>query len=329
MFDSFLGQIQANEILSRTLKKGKISHAYLFQGPSGVGKKKAAYALARRLNCYDVRDDGRSCNKCASCKKMAAGVHPDFISILPDGTAIKIDQIRKLKKTLSYPPFESGYRLIFIPDIHLTLQRREVANSLLKTLEEPPPSTVFILTTDESSELLPTIVSRCQVVPFHHLSQIDIKKNLESQGIETTLAQKAAAASAGSLGVAEELCRNKHLELVEELIRNIASLKPTEPGVVEIIFRTAEKMVNLKDELGSLLDLLKLWYGDCLKAHTLSDASFFIWKDLQQNTATAKQRWNLSELSDKVALINQAQRQIKANCNKGFVCEILFWNLIQ
>jgi len=329
MSDSFWGQIQANEILSRALKKGTVSHAYLFLGPTGVGKKKAAYAFATRLNCKEIQDDGSSCSHCASCKKMAAGGHPDFITIEAEGASIKIDQIRKLKKTLSYPPFESGYRLVFIPDIHVTLQRREVVNSLLKTLEEPPPSTVFILTTDEGSDLLPTIVSRCQVVPFHHLSQNNVKEYLVSQGVDKTLAQKAAAASGGSLGLAEQLCSSHHLELVEELVRNISLLKPAESEAVEIIFRTAEKMAKLKDELGSFLELLKLWYVDCLKAHVLSLNGLFIWPDLQQNTFSAKQRWNLSELSDKVALINQAQKQIKANCNKSFVCEILFWNLIQ
>nr|MBF0221746.1 hypothetical protein [Desulfobulbaceae bacterium] len=220
-------------------------------------------------------------------------------------------------------------RIVLIADIHVTMSRREVVNSLLKTLEEPPESTVFVLTTDESSDLLPTIVSRCQVVPFYSLTQADIEKSLEVQGIEKGLASKAAVAAAGCLGRAEELCRNEHLALVEELIRKISSLKATDPGAVEIIFRTAEKMAMLKEELTDFLELLKLWYGDCLKAHSLSDDIFFVWRELYQNTCQAKDRWNLSDLSDKVAHITMAQKQIKANCNKSFVCEILFWHLIQ
>lgn len=327
MFDLFVGQTQAKEILSRSITNGRMSHAYLFQGPSGVGKRRFAQLFAQRINC--IVTEGESCQSCPSCKKMAAGVHPDFIAIEPDGAAIKISQIRELKKTLSYPPFESGYRIVFIADIHITMHRREVVNSLLKTLEEPPDSTIFVLTTDESSDLLPTIISRCQVVPFYSLTQNDIQISLQGQGVESAVAKKAAAAAAGSLGRAEALCQNGHLELVEELIRAISSLKATEPGAVEIIFRTAEKMAKLKDELSDFLELLKLWYGDCLKAHSLSDDIFFVWHELHQNRCQAKDRWNLSDLSDKVAHINKAQQQIKANCNKSFVCEILFWNLIQ
>ncbi len=95
------------------------------------------------------------------------------------------------------------------------------------------------------------------------------------------------------------------------------------------MFRIADKMGKLKGELGGCLELLKLWYGDCIKAHTLSDDHFFVWTEQRQNTDGAKQRWNLSELSAKVGFIETAQRQIKANCTKNFVCEVLFWNLLK
>ena len=91
------------------------------------------------------------------------------MEIEPQGTAVKIDQIRQLKKTLTYPPFEARFRVVLIKDIHLTMRRKEVTNSLLKTLEEPPAGNVFILTGDEAGDILPTILSRCQVVPFYSL----------------------------------------------------------------------------------------------------------------------------------------------------------------
>lgn len=328
MIDAFYGQTQAREMLSRSLLQDRVSHAYLFQGPSGVGKKKAAYAFAARLNC-SAPVDVTICGQCSSCRKMAAGTHPDFITIEPDGAVIKIDQIRELKKKLTYPPFEAGYRVIYIADINVTMPRREVANSLLKTLEEPPASTVFILTSDDAADLLPTIISRCQVIPFYPLSDDAIKRQLCSQGVEISLAEKIAAISAGSTGMAEALCENGQLEMVEKLTETIVTLRANEPRTVEIIFTTAESMTKLKDGLIGVLELLKIWYGDCFKAHAMNQSDYYSLKHLQQNTDTAKQRWNLSALSDKVASIETALKQLKANCNKAFVCEVLLWNLIE
>ena len=167
-FRDIIGQEKAKQILRLAFARQKTCHAYLFQGPVGVGKKMAARAFAAFLNCRQQdRDD--SCGQCPACRKMASGNHPDFLSIEPDGAQIKIDQIRELKKILSYSLVEDGYRVVVLADIHQTMTRKEVANSLLKTLEEPPVQTVFVLTAVEAAGILPTIVSRCQVIPFFPL----------------------------------------------------------------------------------------------------------------------------------------------------------------
>ncbi len=165
-FDEIYGQNQIIQALRSSLRSGKAAHAFLFFGPPGIGKKKLAVALASALNCSQMADD--FCSQCDSCKKIAAGKHPDINLIVPEGKSVKIEQIRQLKKRASLKPHEALYQ-VFILDL-TGIITPEAANSLLKVLEEPPPGTVFILLSENPGSLPPTIVSRCQLF---HLQRLD------------------------------------------------------------------------------------------------------------------------------------------------------------
>ena len=162
-FSEIIGQPKAVKLLNRSLTSGRLAHAYLFTGPDGVGKNTTARSMAGLLLC-DNTSGTDPCGFCPGCQKFASGNHPDFLHIKPQGAVIKIDQVRELKKALSFSPFEAEYRVTILEDVHT--MRREAANSLLKLLEEPPPDNILLLTADESEQLLTTIVSRCQVIPF-------------------------------------------------------------------------------------------------------------------------------------------------------------------
>ncbi len=173
------GQPKAIKLLNRSLASQRLAHAYLFTGPDGVGKYTTARSMAAILLCPDV-SDLKPCGICPGCQKFSSGNHPDFLHISPMGTAIKIDQIRELKKALSFSPLEAEYRVTILEDVHT--MRREAGNSLLKLLEEPPPDNILLLTADESVQLLTTIVSRCQVIPFYPLPPgADSRNTHESQ----------------------------------------------------------------------------------------------------------------------------------------------------
>jgi DNA polymerase III subunit delta' len=163
VFSPILGQAKALTLLSRAVKSGRLAHAYLFAGPDGVGKTTVALDLAAILLCRDPLAE-RPCGICPGCLKFHSSNHPDFLRIRPDGAAIKIDQIRQLKKALNFAPFESRLRIVLLEEVHT--MRREAANSLLKVLEEPPADNLLILVGNAAGSLLDTIVSRCQVIPF-------------------------------------------------------------------------------------------------------------------------------------------------------------------
>ena len=165
-FSEILGQKTAKRFLKQVMASGKIPHAYLFTGIPGIGKTTTAMAFAMALNCREPVDF-EGCGQCPSCRQFKGKNFPDFISILPEGQNIRIDQIKELNRKLGFAPVSGGYRVCVIHQADA--MNDESANSFLKTLEEPPPGNILILRVTESLDLLPTIVSRCQQVPFQPL----------------------------------------------------------------------------------------------------------------------------------------------------------------
>ena len=324
-FAGIIGQPKAKELLYRAMAGAKMSHAYLFRGPAGVGKKTMAHAFAATINCLAPLDHG-ACGSCSSCHKFRSGNHPDFQLIAPEGASIKIQQIRELKKSLAFPPYEARFRVVLLADAHT--MRRETANSLLKTLEEPPANTVLILTADEASGVLPTIVSRCQVLPFFALPREEVTAALLAEGgLTPEEAATLAAIAEGSLGRARLLGQKKLLDVRAAIINTLLHLPPEGPETVETVFDLAEQAAKLKEDLDELLDLLRAWYRDLLLVAAGVPAQVLN-QDLAPTWPLARQRWNLSQLFDRLQHLAQAKRELSRNCNRTLVCEVLFFGLL-
>ncbi len=189
-FKRVLGQEQPKKILQNALQNNSVSHAYLFYGQESVGKKLTAIEFAKALNC-ETSGPKDSCDACASCRKIEQRIHPDFFLLEPVKSsptgreaAIKIELIRDLQKKLAYLPYEGKTKVAIIDGAEA--MNPQAANTLLKTLEEPPSATVLILITSNPFQLLPTLVSRCQGVKFHPLSPPEIKQILQQKMTEET-----------------------------------------------------------------------------------------------------------------------------------------------
>ncbi|MDH3454444.1 MAG: DNA polymerase III subunit delta', partial [Desulfuromonadales bacterium] len=292
----------------------------------GVGKREAAIAFAAQLNCT-APENGNACHQCASCRKFFSNNHPDFIHIEPDGTAIKISQIRELKKKLTFPPFEANHRVVLLAEIHT--MRREAANSMLKTLEEPPEDTIIILTGDEAGGILPTILSRCQIIPFFSLPLDQVAKTLQEETeISPAEATSLAAAAEGSIGRARRLHKSGLLEQRQEIVATLLKYSATAPEAVEPILSLAEKSGALKEKLPELFDLLRLWLRDLVVAKVGGSNSLITSHDLHLHLADAQKRWTLAELGERINHLNQAEKQLSRNCNRALVCEVLFFALL-
>jgi len=325
-FAALLGQEKAKSLLRRAKSGNRLGHAYLFKGPAGVGKKTAAAAFAGFLNCQRPNAED-ACGACPSCLKIASGNHPDFVTIAAEGSTIKINQIRDLKKVLSYPPFESPRRVVLLADIQL--MGREAANSLLKTLEEPPAHTLLVLTADEAGEILPTILSRCQTIPFRPLAEEQVVAILRQCKPELALetAKTAAALSEGSPGRAANLLKQTLFAFRTTFLENLIRLSPEQPEAVRTVLRLAEQAAELKEDVGRLFELITLWLRDLMLLNVGREERI-VNHDLTHLYRNCATKWNVDQIMQRLALLEKARKQLDRNCNRTMVCEVLFFNLL-
>ncbi len=316
-FTSLYGQKKAKELFSRSLIAGRVPHAFLFRGQDGVGKRLFALGVAAAINCRE-RQGAAACGNCSSCRKFRSESHPDFMVIRPVKGAIKIEQIRQLAGELSYPPFESETRIVVLEDVHT--MRREAANSLLKMLEEPPADNLLILTAESSQEILPTLTSRCQVVPFTPLSIDDTTAILVAHGIEFEAAILLARLSEGSPGRALLYQKSSMVSLWHELVGALSDPAILPDRDVGVLLRLAEKMAAQKDDLLPFLGLLKIWLRDLLLAAQANG-------DVAKDDYSARKSWSSAQLFAKLQAISRAERELARNCNRNLLCEVLLFAL--
>lgn len=211
-FRDVVGHRGLVRLIARAVDRGSLPPSLLFAGPEGVGKRRAAAALAQALNCAaPVRDAAAgaavpldACGRCAACARIARGSYPDVLTVGGDGGAITIDEVREAAGHARYRPFEGRRRVVVFDDADRLVPQSQ--NALLKTLEEPPPASQFVLVTSRADTLLATVRSRCQRLSFGLLETAEVSEILtRDHGYGESDARAAAAAAGGSVGRALRL----------------------------------------------------------------------------------------------------------------------------
>ncbi len=221
-FHSFIGNKRVVEILRRAVDQGRLPHALIFAGPSGIGKRTLALLLAQHLNCLQPINS-EACNTCTSCRKIIGAMHPDVRVIERDGAYIKIDQVRDLINEIAYQPFEGRYRVAILDGAEQ--MRGEAANCLLKTLEEPASRSILILVTPKPYLLLRTIRSRARMLQFGLIEEADIEAFLAGrEGRSPEDARLAAVLSNGSLGAALAFDAERNRDMRQQALRFVTLL---------------------------------------------------------------------------------------------------------
>ncbi len=248
-FESIIGQERPIRFLTQMLQKRSIPHAMLFTGVDGIGKQTTARALGMALNCLSPVGVS-ACGECPSCQKVISGAHPDMITVKPDRAFIKIDQVRAVSRQLRFVPLEGNWRIVIISDAQAL--NLEASNAILKILEEPPKGTVIILTATQTTDLLPTIVSRCQQVAFRPIPYEKVAEVLvELRGLDRQTATTLAVSTNGSLGKTLSVDGEKWTIWRTGLLEQIASISIRS---IQPVFAFADALVRDKDRLSDALD---------------------------------------------------------------------------
>jgi DNA polymerase-3 subunit delta' len=316
-----VGHEWALELLADALKQGRLSHAYLFTGPAQVGKTTVARAFAQALLCE--REAGTPCGECRTCQRVAAGRHPDVQLIRAQRDTIQIEQVRMLQSDAALSPLEGRYRVFIIREIEKATP--PAANALLKTLEEPPPRVILLLTSARPDQLLPTVVSRCQVIGLRPLPLEIIRTALETRwGVDPERAALLARLSAGRLGWAVEAQSNPELwEARSRALDDLLALTGDGPygrlAYAEALSRRAEA-------LDVILGLWASWWHDVLLIQRgLPDALVNLDRRVQlaQQAELYQPHQVVAALEDLV----QTVRWLKANVNVRLALDVLLLRL--
>ncbi len=322
-FGDIIGQPHAIRILSAFLGRDTIPHALLFTGVDGTGKRTAALAFAMACNCTGL-DRGISvdpCGACRSCGKIASGNHPDIHLVAPKGAYLRIDQVRALGRDLALKPYEARVRVAILSDAHA--MNPEAGNALLKLLEEPPDRTILILTAPQASDLLPTIVSRCQPVRFNPIPPSLLKDHLtDRHDMGEAEASVTAMLAGGSLARALSMKGSDAIRRRAWLLGEMTTLseKP-----ISSLMALAEKLSGNKETLQDHLEIIASWFRD-LVVHRYAPDNLLN-RDLAGQIGRRAESDPVPVLLGRVGAIQAAQRNLRSNANARLTLEVLLLQL--
>jgi len=317
-FKNVIDQKEAVNILKEELKDDRINHAYLFYGKEGIGKRTLAVEFARALLCEEREND--SCNSCNTCRRIDHGNHPDLKII--EGNAktknLKIDQIREMQKEIAYKPYESNHKIYIIDGAEN--MTNQAANSLLKTLEDPPSYAIIILISEELNKLLPTVISRCQNLRFSNISRGKIEKFLDEKNITKEKKELIIGLARGSIGKAEELSENNEFlnkrKNIYDFLKKINNVSKVD------IFSEVNDWIKLLKEDFPLFDLLSAWYRDII-IYKRGNQEQIVNYDYKENILKEAEKYNLNQLLAIIELIEIHESYIERNAFKDLSLQVL------
>jgi DNA polymerase-3 subunit delta' len=315
-----VGHHWAMNLLNRQQQRGRVPQALLLTGPLNVGKSTLGRFFIQSLNC---QGSPKPCGHCLSCRKITSGNHPDVRIFDSDDETIKIDQIRELQRELSLSPYESQYRLALLCNFERATT--SAANALLKTLEEPAEQVVLILTATDPSKLLPTIVSRCQMLALRPLSRQEILEALQTQWqAPPDRAELLAQLAGGRLGWAvRALADDNFLAQRERGLNDLLDL---------LRMNRAERLTyahKLSRDSNAIKRILALWltiWRDLLLLQTGSQTKP-INLDWQDSLQALAQKISIAQTQKMITRLRAALINLERNTNPRLNLEVVLLKL--
>ena len=321
---NLVGNGWAVDMLKKHVTNGTTRHAYLFAGPPGLGRRSLALRFAQALNCETPTEAGIPCGQCRDCRQIAAMQYADLtiVQAEAEGGTLKVDQIREARRTLTLKPYQAKYRFALF--LRFQEANDNAANALLKTLEEAPSYAVLILTADNPEQLLPTIVSRCEVLRLRPLKVEELMKELESRGIESGRAKLIAHISGGRFGYAQRLLEDDALlEWREERLNDLQTL--ISASRVEK-FAYADKLARDKETMRQAV-LVWLSYWRDVMLRTAHASTPLVNVDRNVEIEDLAQRLDLPIARQVVSGLEDVMEKMERNVNSRLLAEVLLLDL--
>jgi DNA polymerase-3 subunit delta' len=305
--------------LQNAISAGKISHAYIFHGEEGMGKKSLALAFAKTLQCIEKKST--PCNDCKSCKQLEGGNHPDILWITHEKVSIGVDDIRtQVNADIQVIPYQSLYKIYIIDSADMMTENAQ--NALLKTIEEPPEYAIILLLARSTQNLLPTILSRCVVLDLKPIDRQQIKEYLMNKlHIPDYIAEIAADFSGGNIGKAIKYASSDDFaskkEDVFHILRYIDDMKLHE------IISGIKTISENKSSINDYIDLMMLWFRDVLMLKATKDPNLLLFKDEYQVIKKQAKTRSYEEIENIIKSMNEAKAKLKANVNLDITIELM------
>lgn len=343
MFSNLIGNEEVKETLRRLLSAGRLPGSLLFTGEAGVGKKLFALELAKALNCRN-RQGVEACDECSSCKRINRSTfppyndddedkerliwseHTDVAMARPYKQIIRIPVIRELEREANFRPFEGVARVFIVEDADF--MNDSAANSLLKTLEEPEPTTRLILTTTNPTALPATIRSRCQTIQFAPIAAAEIENFLiNHKGVGKKDAQLLARTSRGSLGRACQTDVDTYRDRREAMLHVLKTITVT--GDRAELLRSAEGLAAAKDrdEYEQLLDVLEALIRDAWALSLGRPAETIVNADVLRELQQIADEMRSSQAASWLSQIEELRGTLEVNINRKVASDALLMSM--